>query len=120
MLSDQQSKHQPMVQGTLALKEVANDTPSNLPLKGPQLVLLVPPDAPEVSIQNSLEMTPARQFFVDLRKSRQATPPSVAKQPENPYESHCGQCGLLMIFRTPLTDWMKAFCGRCGESVWVR
>jgi hypothetical protein len=120
MSSDQQPKHQPMVQGTLALKEVATNSPTALPANGPRLVHSVPPTKPEVGTPNPPEMTPARQFFIDLRKSRLATPPAVAKQPENPYESHCGQCGLLMIFRTPLTDWMKAFCGRCGESVWVR
>ncbi len=120
MPSDQQSKHPPMVQGALALKGVATHTPTNLPPKGPRLVVSVPPTEPEVSVPNSLEVTPARQFFIDLRNSRQTTPPAVAKQPENPYETNCGQCGQMMIFRTPLTDWVKAFCGRCGESVWVR
>jgi hypothetical protein len=122
MSSDQQSKHQPMVQGTLALKEADTSTPTKLPAKGPRLVRSVPPTKPEVSTPNSLEMTPARQFFINLRIASQAkaTPPVVAKQPENPYETNCGRCGLMMIFRNPLTDWVKAFCGRCGESVWVR
>jgi ribosomal protein S27AE len=125
MSSDQQSKHQPMVQGTLALKEVTTNTPTNMPVKGLRLVQSVPPTKPEVSIPNALEMTPARQFFINLRIASQAaaaaaTPPAAAKQPENLYETNCGQCGLVMIFRNPLTDWVKAFCGRCGESVWVR
>jgi hypothetical protein len=115
-----QSKHQPMVQGTLAFKEVATDTPTNLPPKGPRLVRPAVPTMPEVSTPKPLEMTPARQFFINLRKASQATPPAAEKQPENPYEANCGQCGLVMIFRNPLTDWVKAFCGQCGESVWVR
>jgi hypothetical protein len=107
---------------TLALKEVATNTPTNSPAKGPRLVQSVPPTKPEVGIPKPLEMTPARQFFINLRIASQAaaTPPAAARQPENPYETNCGRCGLVMIFRNPLTDWVKAFCGRCGESVWVR
>jgi hypothetical protein len=123
MPSDQQSKHQPVVQGSLAFKDFATDTPLNLPPKGPRLVQSVPPSKPEVSTPKTLEMTPARQFFINLRIASQAaaaTPPAAARQPENPYETNCGQCGLVMIFRNPLTDWVKAFCGRCEESVWVR
>jgi hypothetical protein len=125
MPSDQQSKYQPMVQGTLAFKDVATDTPTNLRPKGPRLVRSAPPTKPEVSTPKTLEMTPARQFFINLRIASQAaaaaaTPPAAARQRENPYETNCGRCGLMMIFRNPLTDWVKAFCGRCGESVWVR
>ena len=122
MPSDRKSKHQPMVQGTLAFKDVTTDAPPNLPPKGPRLVRSAPPTKPEVSTPKPLEMTPARQFFINLRIASQAaaTPPVAAKQPENPYETNCGQCGLVMIFRNPLKDWVKAFCGRCGESVWVR
>jgi hypothetical protein len=122
MSSDQQ--YQPMVQGTLALKEIATNTPTDLPAKGPQLVQSIPPTKVEVSTPNlleSVEVTPARQFFIDLRENAsQAPPPFVAKKPENRYETNCGQCGEFMIFRNPLTDWTKVFCGRCGESVWVR
>jgi hypothetical protein len=121
MPSDRKSKHQPMVQGNLAFKDAATDTPTNSPPKGPRLVQSALPTKPEVSTPKPLEMTPARQFFINLRiASQAATPPAAAKQPENPYETNCGQCGLMMIFRNPLTDWTKAFCGRCGESVWVR
>jgi hypothetical protein len=69
MPSDQQPKYQPMVQGTLAFKDVATDTPTNLPPKGPRLVRSPLPTKLEVSTPKTLEMTPARQFFINNRKT---------------------------------------------------
>jgi hypothetical protein len=113
------SHEYPSVDGALALKEIPVAPPSKMALNGPQLVLLfsdsgqTQPDTPEKSS--------ARQFFIDLRQSREAEKPPVASvQPTDWYETCCGQCGHVMLFRTPLTDWTRVFCGPCTESVWVR